>query len=212
MDLQPDLSRNVLHTVDGRRLTVRAFRLDELAAPTPRITLDVDREPYDDSPVWASLTAEEARQLAAQLLAEAAEVERDALGDHDIATIEVRSAGGDSYSLDVHGHQALIDQPVGVCGAGPTPVELFVAAFACSVASYAGGYLGCHGLERAGLKVVAEYEMAAARPARVAAVRVRVTTPRPLPAEHTPALRAVVSRCAVHNTLRHPPEVDIDIQ
>jgi hypothetical protein len=56
---------------------VGRLRLDGLPHPAIRVTLDVGCQPYDRGEVWASLTAAEARQLAGQLLAQAAAAERE---------------------------------------------------------------------------------------------------------------------------------------
>lgn len=119
---------------------------------------------------------------------------------------------GERYVIGVRGHAVLVDQPAEVGGedSAPTPTELFVASLASCVAFYAGRFLDRHQLDRTGLRVTAEFAMATDRPARVGAVRLRLTAPG-LPAERREALHAVVSKCTVHNSLHKPPQVDIDI-
>jgi putative redox protein len=70
-------SRTVVRTTCGRELVVGRLRLTGLPHPTLRVTLDVGCQPYDRGVVWASLTAAEARQLAGQLLAQAAAADRE---------------------------------------------------------------------------------------------------------------------------------------
>jgi uncharacterized OsmC-like protein len=103
-----------------------------------------------------------------------------------------------------------VDQPVdaGGEGTGPTPTELFVAGLAGCVAHYARRYLSRHGLDDAGLEVVAGYTMGG-RPARVLDIGVQLTPPRSLPAERRDAFLAVASHCTVHNSLTQPPAVTI---
>jgi putative redox protein len=127
--------------------------------------------------------------------------------------VDVAHVGGESYTVEVRGHQVLVDQPpeAGGSDAAPTPTELFVAALVTCVAFYAGRYLARHGLPRTGLRVRAEFTMATDRPARVAAVRMRILPPSGLPEERSAGLLAVASHCTVHNTLRHPPEVEIEL-
>jgi hypothetical protein len=62
------------------------------------------------------------------------------------------------------------------------------AALATCVAFYAGRYLARHGLDRDGLHVSAEFTMSADRPARVGAIRLRVTVPAGVPAGRRVAL------------------------
>ncbi|MFI6994999.1 OsmC family protein [Nonomuraea wenchangensis] len=126
--------------------------------------------------------------------------------------VEVAHAGGESYLITVRGHTLVTGQPEqgGGDDAGATPTELFVASLASCVAYYAGRFLSRHGASREGLRVSAEFGLATDRPARVAAVRLRVAAPG-LPAERRPAFLAVISRCTVHNSLRRPPEVVIEL-
>ncbi|MCK2218991.1 OsmC family protein [Actinomadura sp. ATCC 31491] len=126
--------------------------------------------------------------------------------------VEVAHTGGESYSITVRDHTLTADQPVrdGGTDRGPTPTELFVASLASCVAYYAGRFLSRHGAARDGLRVTADFGLAADRPARVAAVRLRVAAPG-LPAERRPAFLAVISRCTVHNTLHQPPEVVVEL-
>jgi putative redox protein len=59
--------------------------------------------------------------------------------------------------------------------------------------------------------VTAKFVMAAERPARVGAIRLRILVPGGIPAERRAALLAVASHCTVHNTLRQEPGVSIDL-
>jgi len=89
------------------------------------------------------------------------------------------------------------------------------AAPACAAepirAVYTGRYLLRHGLDRGGLTVTAEFATAADRPARVGSVRLQITVPCGVPPRRADALLAVASHCTVHNTLRQPPEVSIEL-
>ncbi|MBC9713884.1 OsmC family protein [Streptomyces sp. TRM66268-LWL] len=127
--------------------------------------------------------------------------------------IDVTHTAGQAYVLSARGHQLIVDQPVEAGGAddGPTPVELFVSSLAACVAYYAGRFLQRHHLPRENLRVQAEFDMAEDRPARVAAIRMRILLPEPLSAARCEALRAVVSHCTVHNSLRVPPQISIGL-
>jgi putative redox protein len=127
--------------------------------------------------------------------------------------MDVRFVSGEAYEVALRGHRVTVDQPADACGgdSAPTPTELFVASLATCVAFYAGRYLTRHGYSRDGLGVSVGFDMAADRPARVAAVRLTVRVPADLPAERRPAFTAVVSHCTVHNSLTTPPRVTIDL-
>ncbi|WP_372404473.1 OsmC family protein [Streptomyces luteireticuli] len=127
--------------------------------------------------------------------------------------LTVAFTGGESYRVSSRGHEFTVDQPPDVGGndLGPTPVDLFVASLAACIAFYAGRYLTRHGMPRDGLRVDAEFDMATDRPARVARVRVRLAVPPGLTEDQERALLAVVDHCTVHNSLRQPPDVHMEL-
>lgn len=129
------------------------------------------------------------------------------------STVVVEHNTVTKYVATVRGHEVRVDQPLAAGGTdeAPTPVELFVVSLATCVAYYAGRYLDRHGLSRAGLAVQAEYRKADRPPARIASIHLRVILPAGLPTGMVKPLHAVVSHCTVHNTLREPPTVDIQI-
>jgi uncharacterized OsmC-like protein len=132
----------------------------------------------------------------------------------DVHRLEVTHVDQDAYTVDVRGHRLQVDQPTEAGGTdtAPTPTELFAASLATCVAFYAGRYLHRHGLPRAGLRVRTEFVMATDRPARVASLRLVIVPPPELPEQRRAALLAVASHCTVHNTLRRPPEIDIELE
>jgi putative redox protein len=129
------------------------------------------------------------------------------------AQVDVRFQQGEAYEIRLGKHTVVVDQPVAAAGndTGPTPTELFVASLAACVAFYAGRYLTRHGLSRDGLRVTASFDMATDRPARVAAIRLRLHLPDGVPDARRPALRAVAAHCTVHNSIVSPPEVTLDL-
>jgi len=203
-----------LRTSCGRELTIGRLALGDAAHPAGRVFLDLGGCPDCGGSAWAGLSVPEARRLAAALLAQAAAAEQDGQDRQDRpGRVTVRHVDGDAYAITAREHQVLTDQPVadGGSDAAVTPTELLVASLASCVAFYAGRYLLRHGLDRAGLAVTAEFDMAADRPARVGAVRLRITVPGGVPAQRTDALLAVASHCTVHNTLRQQPDVSIEL-
>jgi putative redox protein len=200
-----------LRTSCGRDLTIGRLTLGDAAHPAGRVFIDLGTCQDCDGSTWAGLSTAEARRLAAALLSQAAAAERDA---QDLpGRVTVRHVDGDAYAITARGHGVLTDQTVADGGkdAAATPTELLVASLASCVAFYTGRYLVRHGLDRAGLAVTAEFAMAAGRPARVGAVRLRITAPGGVPPQRTGALLAVASHCTVHNTLRQQPDVSIEL-
>jgi uncharacterized OsmC-like protein len=180
--------------------------------PARRVSLGIGHLPGGEDGTWAALTPAEARQLAAALLGQAAAAEHPA-SDAGTGQVEVSYLGGESYAVATRGHAVLTDQPATTGGrdTAMTPVELLVASLSSCVAFYAGRYLARHGLNRDGLHVSAEFALATDRPARVGGVRLKIRVPGPIPPGREAALLAVASHCTVHNTLRHPPDITIDL-
>jgi hypothetical protein len=77
-DRPPVGESDSLVTACGRRISVRGLRLPPAGRPIRRIALDVGRDQGGEPGVWAALTADEARDLARLLLAQAALAERSA--------------------------------------------------------------------------------------------------------------------------------------
>jgi uncharacterized OsmC-like protein len=203
-----------LRTSCGRDLTIGRLALGDAVHPAGRVFIDLGECADCGGSAWAGLSVAEARRLAAVLLAQAAAAEQDGQDGQDgSGRVAVRHVDGDAYAITARGHEVLTDQPVadGGSDAAVTPTELLVASLASCVAFYAGRYLLRHGLDRAGLAVTAEFDTAADRPARVGAVRLRITVPGGVPAQRTDALLAVASHCTVHNTLRQQPDVSIEL-
>jgi putative redox protein len=119
---------------------------------------------------------------------------------------------GDRFATTIRGHRIVVDQPVedGGGDSGPTPTELFVASLASCVAFYAGRFLRRHNLSDEGLAVRATFHMSVDRPARVGSIRLEVEVPQ-LPASKQDAFLAVIDHCAVHNSMRTHPGVDIEL-
>jgi putative redox protein len=118
--------------------------------------------------------------------------------------------GGDRFAIDVRGHRIHIDQPVDNGGedTAPAPTELFAASLAGCVAFYARRYLARHNLSSDGMAVEAEFS-AGGKPNRITEITMHLTPPASLPAQRRDAFLAVASHCTLHNTLAHPPTVEV---
>ena len=168
-------------------------------------------KPADGSTAQPALTSTEARQLAASLLRQAAAEYPDSATQ--AGRIEVSYLGGETYAAATRGHVVLTDQPAAADGddTAMTPVELPITALSSCVAFYAGRYLARHRLNRDGLQVTAEFALATDGPARIPAAMLKVHVPGSIPPERKAALLAVASHCTVHNTLRHPLDIAIEL-
>jgi len=198
-------------TMAGTEVRVGRTTLGDTDAPGQHVSLHIGHAPDGEDGAGIALTPGEARQLAATLLQQAAAADvssADATSGH----VEVSYLGGETYAIAARGHTLLTDQPAATGGADTamTPTELLVAALSSCVAFYAGRYLARHGLNREGLHVTAAFTTATDRPARVAGVRLAIQVPG-IPPSRRGALLAVASHCTVHNTLRQPPDIAIEL-
>lgn len=127
------------------------------------------------------------------------------------ASITARHLGGDRLEIAARGHRLRADQPLEAGGedTGLTPTEIFLGGLAGCVAFYGARYLRRHGLPAEGLEVTCDYSWAA-EPTRVGAITLRVEAPG-LPPERREAFSRVIEHCSVHNTLRRPPGVRIEV-
>lgn len=127
-----------------------------------------------------------------------------------LGKISLRLSDDGSFEIDVRGHRITVDdrKENGADEAGPTPSELFVSSLAACTATLAGSYLARHGLSTDGLSVAVEYEMAD-EPRRVGAISIAISVSVSLSNEQRTRMLKVVERCTVHNSITHPPEVNI---
>src|SRR5262249_59679886 len=94
---------------------------------------------------------------------------------------------------------------------GRRPPELRAPPIGSGVSFAGGRSRPRHGLNRDGLHVTATFTTATDRPARVAAVSMTIEVPSGIPPSRQAALLAVASHCTVHNTLRQPPDIAIEL-
>lgn len=126
--------------------------------------------------------------------------------------IEVTHVSNRALAVFVRDHELTVDQPTEAGGDndGPTPVELFVASLASCVASDAARFLQLLDQPYQHLRVKADFATADGLSPRVTSLRLRILLPDRLAPVVLENLRALVGHCAVHTTLRVPPEVSVE--
>ncbi|WP_216207291.1 OsmC family protein [Amycolatopsis aidingensis] len=128
-----------------------------------------------------------------------------------MAMVTVRHLADDKFRMETREHVVLADQPSGrEDEAGPTPVELLVMALAACAGYYGVRNLRSQELPADGLTVRVRWSMRT-EPARVGRVQLDVLVPAPLQPAQRDRLLAAIDRCTVHNTLRQPPRVEVDV-
>ena len=124
----------------------------------------------------------------------------------------VRHTGGVSFEAKTRGQRIVSDQPLDNQGqdSGMTPPELLLASLGTCAGFYALQYLRTRALSSEGLEVKVTAEKAAA-PARIGSFHVEVIAPN-VAAEHQAGILRSVKACLIHNTLTHPPAIEMEVR
>jgi putative redox protein len=127
--------------------------------------------------------------------------------------VTVDHLGAVQFEIRARGHVVVSDQPASNKGfdEGMTPPELLLASLGSCAAYYAAEYLGRVGLATAGTKVRVSAEKVK-NPARLDRFRIEVEPPVECTPEQLKGVEAAVHRCIIHNTLTHPPSVEVAVQ
>jgi uncharacterized OsmC-like protein len=116
------------------------------------------------------------------------------------------------FEIQARQHTVFSDQPPenGGYDEGMTPPELFLASLGACAAYYVAEYLRQKGLASEGtrVKVVAEKVM---NPPRIDNIRIEVELPMASEERDRAGVDRAVHRCLIHNTLMHPPKIEIAV-
>ncbi len=127
--------------------------------------------------------------------------------------IKVERVGKVSFAVKTRGHTVVSDQPESSGGldTGMTPPELFLASLGTCVGYYAAEFFDARKWEGGNIEIEVSGEILP-NPGRIAKISLELSVPRSLDEKHFQALLRTVSHCTIHNTLTHPPEIQIRIQ
>lgn len=127
--------------------------------------------------------------------------------------VRVEHLGDSQFEIRARGHKVISDQPAEAGGydEGMTPPEFLLASLGSCAGYYAADYLRRQQLAVAGTRVRVTAEKVTG-PARLDQFRISVDAPIPLTEAQKDGLHRAVERCLVHNTLLHPPHIEIVLQ
>jgi putative redox protein len=128
----------------------------------------------------------------------------------DLITVTHRA--GLEFAIRVRGHEVTCDMSAREGGrdGGPSPVELLAGSLGACIAMMVRSYCQSHGYTDGEVAVSLTAELAD-DPKRVRSVVVDLEIPKDVPENRREVIRRVAQRCPVHETLTHPPEVDLDV-
>jgi len=126
--------------------------------------------------------------------------------------VTIKHLGEVKFEVSARNHTVLCDQPEAGGGhdEGMTPPEFFLASLGSCAAYYAVAYLKKKGLSREGVEVRITAEKAAA-PARLENFKIAVQIPLALSEADRAGVDQAVHHCLIHNTLLHPPTIQIEL-
>ena len=124
----------------------------------------------------------------------------------------VEHLGAVQFEVKARNHTLISDQPAENKGfdEGMTPPELFLASLGSCAAFYAVDYLKRNELQE-GCKVRVTADKVKA-PARLDNFHIEVEVPGNLTDDQVRGVDEAVHRCLIHNTLLHPPTMDVEVR
>ncbi len=126
--------------------------------------------------------------------------------------MRVEYLGGRKLVAHHRGHAVVTDQVVEQGGddSAVTPAEMFIASMATCPMVYVLAFAERHSITVEGLTADVDYEIVD-NPRRVGRMTIRIHLPAPVSEEHRAALQRAAEQCLVHNTLLHPPQVEMSV-
>jgi putative redox protein len=126
--------------------------------------------------------------------------------------ITVTHKAGLQFAIGVRGHEVTSDMGVkdGGQDGGPSPVELLAGSLGACMAMTVQRYCQTQGFSDGEVGVSLTVELAD-EPKRIKSIVVDLEIPGSVPENRVEALKRLAQRCPIHETLKHPLEVDLDI-
>jgi putative redox protein len=126
--------------------------------------------------------------------------------------ITVTQKTDSAFAIRVRGHEVTCDmsEKEGGRDEGPSPVELLAGSLGACIAMMVGRHCQKHGWEDGKVEVDLTLELAD-DPKRVKGIVVDLQIPKDVPEDRIEAIRRVAGYCPVHQTLKNPPDVDLDV-
>ena len=127
--------------------------------------------------------------------------------------VSVEHIGAQQFEVKARNQTLICDQPSSQGGfdEGMTPPELMLASLGTCAAYYAVDYLNSiHKEAGSGLRVRVTGRKAP-NPARIGSFEIEVETPFLVSESERRGLKKAIDRCLIHNTLMHPPAINVYI-
>jgi putative redox protein len=126
--------------------------------------------------------------------------------------VMIEHLGEVQFEVKARHHTMICDQPVEAGGydEGVTPPEFLLAALGTCAGYYAAQYLKAQKLPGHGLRIRASAGKEKA-PARMDHFAIDIEYPAALSQRDRQGILDSVNKCLIHNTLTHPPEINVKL-
>ena len=126
--------------------------------------------------------------------------------------ISVNRKENRQFQIRVRGHDVTSDMSArdGGADAGPSPVELLAGSLGACIAMLVQGYCDRHGYKDGEVGVSLTIEMADS-PKRIGGIVVDIELPADVPEDKHEVVRRMAAKCPIHETLKNPPRLDVDV-
>lgn len=127
-------------------------------------------------------------------------------------SLTIRNIGGLKFLAQSGKHEVIFDQPHEEGGEdkGMTPVDLFMAALGSCVGTYIVWFCKRHEIATDGMRIDVSWRFGET-PLRFSQINLNANLPVRIPQNIKSALLRTAKHCTIHNTLTHPPEVEISL-
>ena len=125
--------------------------------------------------------------------------------------ITVTRKDGLEFGIRVRGHEVASDlsEADGGRDRGPSPAELLAGSLGACIAMMVQGYCQRHGYDGdVGVSLTMEL---ADGPKRIGRIVVDLELPDGVPEDKIEVIKRVAQRCPIHETLKNPPSLDIEV-
>ena len=116
-----------------------------------------------------------------------------------------------AFSISVRGHEVLSDysEKDGGHDRGLSPVELLAGSLGACIAMLVQNYCQRHGYEGdVGVSMTVEL---ADKPKRIGRIVIDLELPNGIPDDKKEIIRRLAQKCPIHETLKTPPGLDIEV-
>ena len=126
---------------------------------------------------------------------------------------EIKYIGGMKFEAKNRSHSVIIDQlqENGGEDKGFTPPELFIDSLGSCIGVYVLRFCKNTSLNPDGMKITLDWEKAADKPARIQKISAKIELPNADAGARSAALLKVAESCLIHETIRHQPEITIEL-